>query len=54
MSTTVTLSPSMQKAAKEAVTHVYDKSKYAIIDTGVRRDAKTGRLVSKGNDGKKK
>lgn len=53
MTTDRALSPSMLRASKAAGKHKYDSSKYTITDMTVRRDAKTGRLVSK-EDGRKK
>ena len=46
MCATKTLSPSMLKAAKAAASYQYDKSKYVVLDIGVHRDVKSGRLIS--------
>ncbi len=46
------LSASVLKASKEAASYNYDKSKYVIIDAGVRRDAKSGRLIEEKSDRK--
>lgn len=40
------LSPEILKASKKAASHVYDKSKYIVMESHVRRDGNTGRLVS--------
>ena len=53
MTTDRALSPSMLKASIAAAKHKYDSSKYTITNMKVRRDAETGRLVSK-EDGRKK
>jgi hypothetical protein len=53
MTTDRALSPSMLRASKAAAEYKYDSSKYTITNMKVRRDAKTGRLVSKEN-GKRK
>ena len=36
----------MIQASKNAASYQYDNSKYIIIDSNVRREADTGRLVS--------
>lgn len=41
------LSPSTLEASKKAAGYSYDKSQYIIMNMNVRRDAETGRLVSK-------
>lgn len=53
MTTDRALSPSMLKASIAAANHKYDSSKYKVMPMKVRRDAETGRLVSKSNDKRK-
>jgi hypothetical protein len=53
MSTARKLSPSVAKASREAAEYDYDKSKYVIIDSGVRRDPKSGRLIQEESDRKR-
>lgn len=47
MKKTKTLSPEVLKAAKDAASYEYDKSKYIVIDMSVRRDVDSGRLIVK-------
>lgn len=47
MSTVRTLSPEILRASKKAANYQYDTSKYAIVNTKVKRDSDTGRLMIK-------
>ena len=44
------LSPSMLEASKKAASYEYDKSQYIVVNMNIRRDAETGRLISKNGE----
>lgn len=47
MSTARKLSPEILRASKKAQSFDYDKTKYVIVDTAVKRDPNTGMLTTK-------
>lgn len=46
MTKATTVNKKILDASKAAANHKYDSSKYIVLDLGVRRDIKTGRLVT--------
>jgi len=47
MSNTRVLSPEVLASSKAAANYKYDTSQYMIVNSQIRREARTGRLVSK-------